>query len=677
MQSVVTTDPFAAAPQSVRTIRVLGHGRAAQARLVEATMADGTTHTCVEKVFCPGWLTRTLYRMSFQSPFAYQSNRAAIATCFFRRRVAANVLAMTDTDADVAMPLYVRFDEPTRSWVLAAQWCRGRGIRPEPANPGRLRRVRSPRVAPDSASEIDQLVATMHLLEQQLVDSGLVGSGWQVAPRAMVSTANLLRVSDGRSDHYTVIDLESGIPAVLVPKYILLGIARGAIPPFDDLDADRLRSWIAKNETAIADRIGEASVAQLRSDVNALITWNECWKSSEFAFLRQPLMLASSSGRTTYVAECRRRWRQDGIAKDVSAAKFAGVWLAGLIPGSIGRFAARCVGDPTYRSKAMACVIDRGARRRAWTRWTAGVREKMVLEDRIRGNGSVSGIGCVGHAIASKVLSARVHRLVTSRAALAKALTTASLLMFHSGFQTWYGIRMVRSSIDRWQSAGRIDRDEADDLRNELLGEQIAAYVRGFSVHVSLKAFAFVFAPAKVGGVITFFFTGNPLFLLPLVFMPVIRFLVVVASAWRNRHQDIPHGEALLVSALPVLGLIAFPLQMFAKRPELSTFLIRDAASVLGRRLPIYGGADSRTELALIRSADAVILLMQLTSNVATRVTKPVVARAETGLSDTRRMLGPISKATPFRRWLDDQAASRMSQTEVVPPTTAVRSRAA
>lgn len=677
MQSVVTTDPFAAAPQSVRTIRVLGHGRAAQARLVEATMADGTTQTCVEKVFCPGWLTRTLYRISFQSPFAYQSNRSAIATCFFRRRVAATVLAMTNTNADVAMPLYVRFDEPTRSWVLAAQWCRGRGIRPEPANPGRLRRRRSPMVAWESTSEIDQLVARMHVLEQQLVDSGLVGSGWQVAPRAMVSTANLLRVGDGRSDHYTVIDLESGIPAVLVPKYILLGIARGAIPPFDDLDADRLRSWVAQSETAIADRLGEASVAQLRSDVGELIAWNERWKSSELAFLRQPMMLASPSGRTTYVSECRRRWSQDAIAHGLSGARFAGVWLAGLMPGLIGRFAARCVGDPDYRSKAVACVIDREARDQAWTGWTAGMREKLVLENRIHGNGFVSGIGCIGHAMASKVLSARVHRLVTSRAALAKAGTTTSLLMFHSGFQTWYGTRMVRSSIDRWQSAGRIARDEADGLRNELLGEQIAAYVRGFSIHVSLKALAFVFAPAKVGGVITFFLTGNPLFLLPLVFMPIIRFLVVVASAWRNRHQDIPHGEALLVSALPVVGLIAFPLQMFAKRPELSTFLIRDAASLLGRRLPIYGGADSRTELALIRSTDALILLMQFTSNVATRVTKPAIAREQIGPSDERTMPTSISNATPFRRWLDDQATSRMRQAEIVVPTPAVRARAA
>lgn len=698
MQSVVTTDPFAAAPRSVRTIRVLGHGRAAQARLVAATMADGTTITCVEKVFCPGWLTRTLYRLSFQSPFAYQSNRAAIATCFFRRRVAATVLAMTDTDVDVAMPIYVRFDSPTRSWVLAAQWCRGRGIRPQPADPERLRRRSLPVVAPESVSEVDQLVATMRVLESQLVDSGLIGSGWQVAPRAMVSTANLLRVVDGPSDHYTVIDLESGIPAVLVPKYILLGIARGAIPPFDDLDAERLHWWVAENEIAIADRMGKSATTQLRSDVDALVAWNDRWKSSELALLRHPMMLASSSGRIKYAAECRRRWDQDGITEDATGdnpvgIQFAAVWMAGLMPGSIGRFAARCIGDGRYRSQAIACLVDREMRDQAWTRWTARVREKLIDENRIDPSESLSRSACLLHAGAAKVLSAPVHRLVTHRAAIAKSCTTAMLLVFHSGFQTWYGTRMVGASIDRWQSAGRIEGGEADGLRNELLGDQIATYIRGFSIHVSLKALGFVFAPAKVGGVITFLLTGNPLFLLPLVLMPILRLTVVVASAWRNRHRDVPHGEAMLVSALPVIGLFAFPLQMFAKRPELSTFLIRDTASALGRRLPIYGGADSRTEMALIRAADALVLLMQLTSSAATRVTKPTIVRGSVDQVESSNTSGPVfgptlgrafqmtpatrSTATPFRRWLNEQATLRMSQTDPALPTPATRAKAA
>jgi hypothetical protein len=50
----------AMSPTSVRPIRVLGHGRAAEARLVEATDETGDSVICVEKIFHPGLLTLTI-----------------------------------------------------------------------------------------------------------------------------------------------------------------------------------------------------------------------------------------------------------------------------------------------------------------------------------------------------------------------------------------------------------------------------------------------------------------------------------------------------------------------------------------------------------------------------------------------------------------------------------------
>ena len=63
---------------------------------------------------------------------------------------------------------------------------------------------------------------------------------------------------------------------------------------------------------------------------------------------------------------------------------------------------------------------------------------------------------------------------------------------------------------------------------------------------------------------------------------------------------------------LPTVGSLAFPLQMFAARSDLSSFLVRDAAAKLGQHLPIYGGRDSRTELAMIRSTDELIEILDL-----------------------------------------------------------------
>ena len=270
-------------PVSVRPIRVLGHGRAAQAVLVEATMANGQKLRCVEKVFAAGWLTRTIYRLSFQAPFAYQTNRDAILACFYRRRVAAAVLEASDTSVRVARPLYVRFDEAQGSWILAAQWIEGRGIRPAPADRQRLRRClfgRNAQRADDTTSgrsEVHTLVQTMHTLESLFARCGLIGSGWQVAPRAMVSTANLLR----EPNHYTIIDLESGIPAVLVPKYLLQGARRGSLPPFDDLDSNRLRRWLEEHERLLVFRLGTDKTEALRADIEKLIEQGQATSRDE------------------------------------------------------------------------------------------------------------------------------------------------------------------------------------------------------------------------------------------------------------------------------------------------------------------------------------------------------------------------------------------------------------
>ena len=129
------------APESIRILQTLGRGRAAQARLVEATFGDGRCVRCVEKVFAPGLLTRLIYRIGFQAPFAYQTSFDAIAASFYRRRVAGAALAATDLDADVAMPLYVRYDDDMSAWVLAATWIDGRGVKPIGIDDRRIRRA--------------------------------------------------------------------------------------------------------------------------------------------------------------------------------------------------------------------------------------------------------------------------------------------------------------------------------------------------------------------------------------------------------------------------------------------------------------------------------------------------------------------------------------------------------
>ncbi len=451
-------DPTENAPTDVHVVRELGKGRAATARLVDAAFRDGSTVRCVEKVFCPGRLTRAIYRIFFFAPFAYQFNRDAIMACFYRRRVAAEILQQAGVDVDVAAPLYVRFDAAAPGWVLAAEHVDGRGVRPTGLG--------------EATGEIDQLVSVMHRAKDALVQAGLTGSGWQVDPRAMVSTANLLR----RGQRYTIIDLESGIPAILVPKYWLLAAGQRTWPPFDDLDAGQLRS---------SRLAGQA-------DVDALMDHTARWKTCEPAPLR----------------------------------------------------------------------LD------TWRRLVARTRRHL-----------------------SRTARATWHLLTRRR------------------YQTYVGLRYIRRSIRRWESEQRIGSDEASDLVGQVDANEVATYARGMALHLAIKACSPWVVPAKYGGVAAAVVTGNAWFLLPWLLLPLAR-AVVTLSNWLACGRSVRHTEALLWGCLPTVGSLAFPVQIFVRRPALAHFLIRDFASRIGRRLPIYGGKDSRTEMMLIRWSDHILVAM-------------------------------------------------------------------
>jgi hypothetical protein len=244
--------------------------------------------------------------------------------------------------------------------------------------------------------------------------------------------------------------------------------------------------------------------------------------------------------------------------------------------------------------------------------------------------------------------------------------------MFSPRYQSWFGQSRIEASIDRWESGKRISQHEARQLRQNLCGNEVRAYTRGFGMHLALKALTPFIIPAKVGGLAAFVASGNVWFLLPLLVNPVIRTGITLANWWSTRDQHIPHGEALVTGWLPVIGSIAFPLQMFSARPELSTFLVRDTASRLGQRVPIYGGVDSRTEIALIRSTDLLVEFMQVLSDLMQRVW-PWEQQTRDPIATLK-----LRRSSRFRRWIDHLAAERIAQAvETRQPTDQPTTRAA
>lgn len=669
--SMARCDPLAE-PSQIRILRTLGRGRAAQARLVEAQWADGRSLLCVEKVFVPGRLTRFIYRFSFQSPFAYQHNRDAVLACFYRRRVAAAAIAATSIKAGVAMPLYVRFDRAAGGWVLAAQWVDGRGIKPAPANRHRIRQWLRSKLGKrsevaESKAEINTLVETMHQLESCFAESGLVGSGWQVSPGALVSTANLLRVGS----QYQVIDLESGIPAFLVPRYLVAGAALGDFPPFDDLDPNRLLNWFSKNRKRLNDRLGSGASEELCHDCEKLILHSARWKESELALLRRPWRLFRRNGLASYRAECLRRWQQNGVvdpikAKEISLRPGAArwIWYAGLLPSTPGRFASRFLGRYRFRRKALRCLTNTKYREQHLRRYRETLRQQWIETGRIEPSQQITKRSFLFHRLMGICLPSNLHRFAADQDYRRDLMLKLVLILFSCRYQSWFGQRFIELAIARWQNDHRISPQEANRLLGDLNGVEVSSYTRGLGLHLLLKLLSPILVPAKIGGVAAFLATGHASYLIPFLILPGLRVLATISNWWSDRQRHVRHAEALWVSGIPTLGSLAFPLQMFLVRPDLSTFLIRDAASKLGSVLPIYGGKDSRVEIAVISSVDYLIEFMSFVEKIFPQA----VDRSNENLASP--IVIPMKPRSRFGRWLDDKATHVIEVQQLDHPAT-------
>lgn len=601
-------------PVAVTQLRVLGHGRAAEARLVRATDPDGYEYLSVEKVFRPGLLTRTIYRAAFQSPFAYQDNADAIRASFYRRRVAAAIIQVFAPEARVAMPLYVRWDTQSQAMVLASEFIRGRGVTPAPVDSKVIRRAivglySKSNMPTAPTAEIDHLVGLMTKLEALLVDSGMTGSGWQVCKRAMVSTANLLKTENG----YVVVDLESGIPSVLVPSYIAAGFKLRSLPLFDDLDPARLTSWIETHRGELQAALSSAQFDQFSSDVERLIEYDANWKQAETAILRRPLRLLSRDFRERYKTRVLDSWTRREIADQttIESIRAGGrfftsmIFGLGLIPGRVGRFFQRSVANTQYRNTVKRWFGDSHYRARKTTAYVSAKVDQWQQDDRLASGHLLQAIGAhfLMHWTLSKLTPALLHRWLSDPVYRQQRQMRMFLFCVSGRFQRELGRLYIRTRIRSWQQEQRLSEAEAQRMNAQLNNHGVDEYVRGFGMHVGLKLLMPFVLSLKIGGAAASVASGNPFyFLFMLMLVPMLRTAITI---WRKLATGRPmadYRDALIVGILPVVGSVAYPVQMHCKFPELSLFLLRDFASRLGRMIPIYGGKDSRTEIAAIGS---------------------------------------------------------------------------
>ena len=195
------------------------------------------------KVYAPNLAIRLLYWLAFQAPFPYARGMAALQAAEQRRRIVSLLTTYWYGEDLVAPVLKIGCRED--GCLFITRFIEGS----EPRDRKRARRF-------------------LKDLTHRFIEAGL--PTWQVTPYNSRAVDNLIERSDGS---YRIIDLESNLVAPLNPVSRIVGaIRQGNSPAFDDIDIERLQTYLAKHPAQIVGALeveGEASLHQGIAAYNA------------------------------------------------------------------------------------------------------------------------------------------------------------------------------------------------------------------------------------------------------------------------------------------------------------------------------------------------------------------------------------------------------------------------
>lgn len=584
---------------SLEFIRTLGRGRGARVDLVRDVH---TGRLIAEKVFGFGRglsssLTTILYRLCYQAPFAYRTTASAVWSAYYRRKVLRLLSEYWFGRPCVADAFYVRWEPAAQAFVLGTEYVPGRGPRVAATDLYLLQRWwGTSAVPPRPRREMNELVAFMERLRAHLHDSGFIGAQWQVDRRTLVATANCLY--DGNA--WVVVDLESGVPALTIPHYLRQGLGIGRFPLFDDTEFTAVWSYVERHAEDLAQRLGLDKCRDLHHLLKELEVHEHAWKRGEVALLREPWRWTRRADRAHIRRQTLQRWVQTGRITAETASRlesaplrFLGHWVGG---GALNRARhwARFVGNRTYRGAVIAPRVE------LWVetgRLDAARGARLIDDPRL---------WPLGVTALAAMLPAALARFLRDSRYRADALRQVYRLLTDEREQLLRAEQCITRRIDAWQAAQRLTAAEAEGLRRMVATPSAQEYVRGFGVHLALKAVlpSALLDPLLVGTAVAI----GSVYPLGLLFIRSMAITVYSLSRW-VKHRDIAFGTALIVGLIPKLGILAYPSQLLTVHPELAAFLMRDLAASLGQRLPIYGGHHTLTEHACLRCADLPLAL--------------------------------------------------------------------
>jgi hypothetical protein len=224
------------------------------AHSISSTVQLDFTRRTAHKTYSPPLWVRALYRAAFQAPFPYEANGHALEAAQHRRRIAGLLTEHWYGQNIVSPTLDVRPERHFQQIGFVTELVHGTAPRDN-------KRAR----------------AFLKTLTRRFLDAGL--PTWQVTPHNPRSVGNLIEQADGS---YRIIDLESNLVAPLMPVSGIVGaIRQGNFPSFDDIDLERLQSYLAREERAIIASIGVAGYGELVATAAMYGACVQSWRREE------------------------------------------------------------------------------------------------------------------------------------------------------------------------------------------------------------------------------------------------------------------------------------------------------------------------------------------------------------------------------------------------------------
>ena len=204
------------------------------------------------KVYRKHFLVWLLYWLSFQAPFPYRANRAALKAAQYRRRI-AGLITRFFLGRDVVAPT-IEVRPEGDGYAFVTEYVNGT----------------SPR-------DKKQARAFLGRVTEAFIKSGL--PTWQVTPNNPRAVGNLIETEDG---DYRIIDLESNVVTPMMPLSGIWGAAREAhLPAFDDIDVPRLQSFVCKHRTELELALGIKDFRALQRAIHRYAWYERQWHENE------------------------------------------------------------------------------------------------------------------------------------------------------------------------------------------------------------------------------------------------------------------------------------------------------------------------------------------------------------------------------------------------------------